>query len=357
MKKQSRGQRIARWLTHFIELQLFLSLISLPLLIAWGLPVSLLTPVANLIFNPVLTAFLFVSSLLFFTELVGIPNGVLVSALNVITTWWTWVLDWYHNAWLVGFVKPSLWFLLCIPVIALVIIACKKFYASHITIMAMSLLFGAISLALYVQSRMLSGVVAVAYNNDEIPILHHAQKTVVIDPGILGKRASAVSWVNYTLVPELIKQTGRLVIDHLIIMQPSIRTFEALVALSTKVQIKHIYLPVWTGTMPRGIWRNFFTLCERIKNEGGSVIRIGGYKKIITITADFVVHIQPLDRQLKYNEARFPAWLVHGQIDKQPFDFYAAKYKGKKVTNIQAPGESNEEESTIGSGTRGLSAG
>ena len=106
--------------------------------------------------------------------------------------------------------------------LALIIIACKKIYSSRVTIIAMSLLFGILSVALYLQSRTASGVNGVAFNNDEVPILHYAQKTVVIDSGVIGKRASAVSWVNYTLVPELIKKTGPLVIDHLIVMQPSI---------------------------------------------------------------------------------------------------------------------------------------
>lgn len=326
MQKQSRAQKITQWLTHFIELQLFLSLISLPLLIAWGLPVSLLTPMANLIFNPVLTAFLFVSSLLFFTELVGVPNGLLVWALNVITKWWIWVLDWYHHSWLIGFVKPPLWFLILIPGLSLCIIASKKFYSSRVTIIAMSLLFMVICLTLYLQSRVASGVMRVAYNNDELPILHYAQKTVVIDTGIMGKRASAVSWVNYTLIPELIKRTGRLAIDHLIVMQPSIRTFEALVALSEKVQIHNLYLPLWTGTMPRGIWRHYFKLCERVKNDGGALIRIGKYTKKINLSSGFVVNIHPLDAQLKYSEASFSALFVDGSIDKKDFAFYSAKY-------------------------------
>lgn len=356
MKNQSRAERISRWLTHFIELQLFLTLISLPLLIAWGLPVSLLTPVANLIFNPVLTVFLFVSSLIFFTELVGIPNGLLVWMLNVITNWWIWVLDWYHNSWLIGFVKPPLWFLILIPVLSLCIIASKKFYSSRVIIIAMSLLFGVISVVLYMQSRVACGVTRVAYNNDELPILHYAQKTVVIDTGIMGKRASAVSWVNYTLIPELIQKTGRLTIDHLIVMQPSIRTFEALVALSTKVQINTIYLPVWTGTMPRGIWRHYFTLCERIKNAGGLVIRIGKYPKKINLLPGFVVNIHPLDAQLKYSEASFPALLVDGNIDKDTFAFYSAKYRGKKVIHSKIRGDENEKKSIVSSGTRGLSS-
>jgi hypothetical protein len=355
MKKQSKFQRYMQWLAHFVELQLFLSLISLPILIAWGLPLSLLTPVANLIFNPVLTAFLFVSSLLFFTELVGIPNGILVWILDTITSWWTWMLNWYDNGWLIGFAKPPVWLLLLIPVAALCITARKKIYAQHVTIIAMSLFFSGVSVMLYMQSRARSSIIPLAYNDGEITILHHAHHTVIIDPGVLGKRASAVSWVNHTLVPELIKKTGHLSISHYIVMQPSIRTFEALHALSLKVPIKNLYIPLWTGTMPRGIWRHFFGLRDQIKKEGGSLIRISTYPRKIHLTSDFVVYIHPLEAQLKYNEADFPALSVYGQMNKESFAVYAGKYKGEKVIHTIIKEEDHENESVVSSGSRGVS--
>jgi hypothetical protein len=143
-----------------------------------------------------------------------------------------------------------------------------------------------------------------------------------------------------------------------------------LAALSVKVHIKNIYLPLWSGAMPRGIWRHYFSLCERIKNEGGSVIRVGEYARTINISHEFIVYIQPLDTQLKYNEAQFRAWSVSGQIDTQSFAFYAAKYplsrrcddgqaKSKKLITSKPrrrrKGESDEEKSIVGSGARRLS--
>ena len=140
-------------------------------------------------------------------------------------------------------------------------------------------------------------------------------------------------------------------------MQPSIRTFEALAALSTKVQIKKIYLPIWYSSMPRGIWRHYFTLCNRIKDAGGLVVRIGEHARTINISSEFIVYIRPLDTHLKYNEATFRAWTVYGQIDKQSFAFYAAKYKGKEVIHSELQGVRNEEKSLISSGARGLPTG
>jgi hypothetical protein len=217
-------------------------------------------------------------------------------------------------------------------------------------------MFILITFGLYVQSRFASGIGSVSYHNDLLPIVYHGKHTIVIDQGIMGKRASAVSWVNYTLIPELIKQTGRFSIDHMIVLQPSIRTFEALVALSAKVHINAMYIPIWTGSIPRGMWRHFFILTERIKQQGGKVIRIGKYASTITLSSDFVVSIKPLGAQLKYGEAIFPALSVQGQIDEQSFAFCPAKYRNKRVTFSEHKGVSDGKESVISSSTRGLSS-
>lgn len=118
--------RMGNRLLHFLHLQLFLSLISLPILIAWGLPFSWLTFVGNLIFTPFLTLFLLVSSLIFFAHLVSIPCGFLVSILEKITSWWIFLMQWSDRHWLMGFARPSLMVLFCIPVIAVLIVQSKR---------------------------------------------------------------------------------------------------------------------------------------------------------------------------------------------------------------------------------------
>lgn len=81
-------KKIGPWIGKFLYLQLFISLIAFPLLLCWGLPISLLSPVGNLIFGPFLTVFLFLSSMLFFTELLYLPNGWIASVLDTFTQSW-----------------------------------------------------------------------------------------------------------------------------------------------------------------------------------------------------------------------------------------------------------------------------
>src|SRR5258708_38016064 len=102
-------EKYIRWRKSFlksIQLQLFISFISLPFLIGWGLPISLLTPISTLIFGPFLTCFLLISSLIFFLELFYVPNSIFIWLLENITHIWLMCLNLEQRTWLIGFTKP-----------------------------------------------------------------------------------------------------------------------------------------------------------------------------------------------------------------------------------------------------------
>ena len=87
----------------FLELQLLISVVILPILIAWGLPISIMTIIGNLVFAHFLTAFIFVSALLFSSDLLGIPNSFIVITLEWITQIWHYLLSLGSAHWLIGF--------------------------------------------------------------------------------------------------------------------------------------------------------------------------------------------------------------------------------------------------------------
>src|SRR5438552_892464 len=93
---------------NFCYLQFFLMLISLPILISWGLPISLTTIFGNFFFTPFLTLFLLLSSLLLFFEIAHIPNYFIAYLLDFITRVWYFLLTFDKKYWLIGFAKPSL---------------------------------------------------------------------------------------------------------------------------------------------------------------------------------------------------------------------------------------------------------
>ena len=69
-----------------IMVHLAVTLVSLPILIMWGLPFSLAASIGNIAFTPLLACFLAISSLIFFTELLFIPNAMLISLLSTLAS-------------------------------------------------------------------------------------------------------------------------------------------------------------------------------------------------------------------------------------------------------------------------------
>ena len=328
LKKKRRIQFLRDYLLRFSELQLFLSAMSLPFLIAWGLPLSLWSPIGNLIFGPILTLFLLFSSLIFFTELIGIPNAFICWILEQLTQVWLFILNSGSQYGMISAMSPSLIFLGIIPLGALTIIL---FYRrsnqwQRITGMLMYLIIVWFLLTLYRLDLSLTQDIACHTGN--VPFIHHNGVTILIDTGVIARRPSAVSWVTYTCIPELIRQTGKQSIDYLILLQPNIRTFEALEAFCSAIPIKKIYLPAWKGELTYKTWK-IFNQCKKLcATKGIAIHYIAKHPILITVSVDATVEIVPHEQHIIYQKAYFPACSVRVNIDKKLSTFYAAKLKG-----------------------------
>src|SRR5262245_46384432 len=106
--------QLMAYIVRFIHVQLFITLISLPILIAWGMPISLLTFAGNLLLSPVLTVFLLLASLIFFCHMLFIPCGILIKLLEQVTSWWLHAMMVGNNSWLIALKLPSCIFLVFI---------------------------------------------------------------------------------------------------------------------------------------------------------------------------------------------------------------------------------------------------
>ncbi|MBD3273394.1 hypothetical protein GF385_03545, partial [Candidatus Dependentiae bacterium] len=118
--------KIKNYLINFLLAQLVVSLISLPILIFWGLPISKISFIGNLLFLPILIIFLVLSSIIFFTEILNIPNSIFIYFLNHISNFWDKLLNMGKKSWLIGFSKINIIFLLIIPILTFLILINKK---------------------------------------------------------------------------------------------------------------------------------------------------------------------------------------------------------------------------------------
>lgn len=324
--------KIWSWLLRFIQIQLFISTISLPILLCWGLPISIVSPLGNLLFFPVLIVFLILSSIIFFLEIVHIPNSLIIFCLDKLTTTWLSVMSWGSSKrWLVGFSKPSLLFLVAVPLIAFAIMQNKKTNSIGRSIVLLTLLLTCSFSYLKLINTPATVIQQIECNGGAVTLVRSNGTTVVIDPGVIGKRVTSSSWVAYTLAPTIIKNAGSNSIDHLIVLQPGIATFNAIEKLCTVMRVDTLYLPWWEGTLNKSGWRAFFHMQRAAEQQGTKIVRIGKYKRHIKLSPNNHVldHllIEPLPQKISYHQAHYDALCATGHVDKQTFTIYSAKYK------------------------------
>ncbi|HLJ30818.1 MAG TPA: hypothetical protein VKU36_00120 [Candidatus Babeliales bacterium] len=310
-----------QWQKNFlksIQLQLFISFISLPFLIGWGLPISILSPISTLVFGPFLTAFLLISSLIFFLELLYVPNTFFIWLLEKVTAWWLICLHLEQRTWLMGFIKPSIIILCLIPIIALTIMHSKIIKTSHLRTIILGLLLIVVCAVLKIfPSYTAQTITHIPCNRGHITVVNHNNTIMVIDPAYLAARPSYESFISYTLIPEIIQATGSLRIDHLIISKFNKRILDALLFLSTKIKIQNLYIPAWKGKIPLWAWRSYTKLKKTVLENQAKIYSLSYSKKIYLDSASLFFIEPVVAKNICYYDATYQPLCIHGTINNQ----------------------------------------
>lgn len=222
-------QNFKRNILSFLQVQCFLTLVSLPIVVAWGLSFSLMTAVGNFIFSPFITAFLLCSSLIFFSELLHIPNGYLIVLLEWITKSWLYILSFGSKQWLVGLPSSLVPFLSIIALGAFIALQHKQLSRPlyFIGLSGLCMIF----IALTTMQTKKPKHIDIVCSKQRLSLINHNGKLHLIDQGALGERRNPTSWISYTLLPEITKQFGFTQIDHLIYYDNKKTTQKAIDAL------------------------------------------------------------------------------------------------------------------------------
>lgn len=261
----------AQKITRLLYLQCFLNLFSLPFLIAWGIPCSLLSPLANIIFAPFLDLFLILSSFIFLTELCSLPNSFLITLLEQLTFLWRLLLSQGSKKWLIAFIKPGIMWLFLMHFITLYLLLYKKI-PIPIKIGCCSTLFGIITILLHFSYPGYQKITLPSLGTS-MTFLATTRGTILIDHGALSHSKTTPSFVEYTLIPELIKTTGTLKINVLFIPSPSAKTIAALSKLIEKMDIKLLVFPFIKRPFSRHTKHAFYTLRKTVLEHHIILIR------------------------------------------------------------------------------------
>lgn len=230
---QQKLQSLKTNFLFFLELQLLISIVILPILIAWGLPISIMSIIGNLIFAQFLTAFIFTSALLFVSDLLGIPNDYIALILEWITQIWHYFLSFGSAHWLIAF---SSWTFPCSCFFA--IAGCTLYFVkikSQNYRISLLILFCLATPIIHqiLQSQSIHTIVT--QGSQKMHLLKIRGKIYAFDCGALGARPSSQSWIEYTLTPTMVKIMGATHIDTLVLCKSNSRT-----EISTQALMQHI---------------------------------------------------------------------------------------------------------------------
>jgi hypothetical protein len=327
MQVSKHLRTLGRSIITFMHVQLFITLISMPILLCWGMPLSWLSFAGNFFFGPILTVFLLLSSLIFFFQLLAIPNGILIYALEKLTHFWMMIMHLPSCQSLVALPKPPLAIAFIIACIAVLILHCRQIDTPLKGIAAYSFILVISGLFLTFTTRWSAPVQTLSCHSGEVTLLYHHKQLALIDPGVIGQRISAPNWCEYTLVPFLAKEYGTTKIDCLIALQPNGVLFDALHHLLDKIEIKKIYLPYWEGKLPAHWWRSYYKFTEQCKKTGCTLIRLTGQDLRSVYIGTELITINPLDSRIVNHEYTFPAFAISGTILDHKIDLFSRKYK------------------------------
>ena len=225
---------------------LFASLIALPFTIAWGLPLSIVSPIGNLLLAPLLTAFLIASSLVFFCELVGLNFWILDTSLELVAKVWSKILSLGSDSWLAGIPTPNcLWILAAIPIAALIIIHLKSLLRWQ-AIVAMIVLHIATASALRFITPTTT-LTPIRCARGEVYLVRSGKYNAIIDVGAMSTNQSSDSWVEYELASAILKSSGRLDLDHLIVLRSTKTALVNAVKICNKFNVGEIRYAAHVG--------------------------------------------------------------------------------------------------------------
>jgi hypothetical protein len=306
-------RKIGNWLLDFVYIQSYVTLLSLPILIAWGLPFSIFSPLGNLIFNPFILIFLLLSSLIFFGALLSIPIAWLSYALDTVTQWWLYCMNLIPHNSSVGFCEPPWAILILIPLITLAIVHHPITRARNRSILCFNLLLTFISLASLCARS--DDILSIPCNKGAITVLHHRKQTIVIDPGLIGQRPSGKQWAQYELIPAITKRTGIAQLNTVICLQPTATILQALEQMCHTTSIERLMIPYWDGTVSKGMNRAWHSLKKTAESYGTKIYRIGYKEQLVPGCPELA--LQPTGTTIKSGQYRYPAIKIAGILSQK----------------------------------------
>ena len=263
--------KIKRYILSFLQFQAVATATSLPILVYWGMPISLMTVVGNFIFTPFLSVFLLLSSLLFFTELFFIPNQLLVTLLDWQVTTWNRLLSYSSKSWLIAFAKPSQLLVGLFAILALLVFT-RLFFMYKSKKLNWGIVLSFTLIIIYCSINLVTPVQESSYlvpkTNGKLCVMQHKNKTIeIIDNGFFARKQSPGKYISFELKPYICKKYGTTRIDSIVLRKPGTRSIQAAEELCESFIVKKVSIAYFEKPLSKYGWRCFFGLKRMVEMD------------------------------------------------------------------------------------------
>ncbi|NDD55136.1 hypothetical protein EBZ39_14950, partial [bacterium] len=265
---------VITYLLTFVQTQLALTIVSLPILVHWGFGISVMTLVGNLVFTPVLTAFLFLCTLSFLGCLCNLPCDWLVVALNHLATAWHWLLSCSSHHWIIHCTKPPVAVLL-MPLVALVgALWHPKLQTPARRLCAMSfILAGFFCYCLVQRYAALENATTVSLGEKLYAIVRADHQLVLVDEGFGGQKKSPEKAVDFQVLPLLYKKFGQVTLVDYIITKPTCNSMKIAAHICQRLRVTRIRLPYFDTPTDKATWWAYFNLKRVVTAQKIALVR------------------------------------------------------------------------------------
>lgn len=270
MKKFTFRRRVTDFLMPFLYTQSIVTLVSLPILVAWGIPVSVMSPVGNLVFVPFLSATLFLCSCLFAAFLGGFEPSILTFAIKKMVTAWLWCLGLGSPSWMIGFSFPGIIGLSCLSLFSWWVIRSyvirrylRREILAPLVLVGYSLLLFTFTLF---TKRDLPALLTIPETDNKLVLITDLKGTTTLtDNGFFETIRDPQKFIAYTLRPYLIKKYGITSIHQGKITNVSKKTLAGLTSMTTFYAPDQVDIP-WFKHLEKKEWHAFFTMKRTAQN-------------------------------------------------------------------------------------------
>ncbi|MBM3894165.1 hypothetical protein FJ366_01010 [Candidatus Dependentiae bacterium] len=260
----SIGQKLSAFCFSSFVVNSTSFIFSAPILLWWGLPISMLTLFGNIFFTPFLIFFILLSSL--FT---------VFAALNVTVWHLGWILDNFTKIWLflLSFSSRNVLFAqIYSPVLLFILIlinigtAYTLFHAKSHQKITKTLLCGVIFTLLIFALPLKRGSSTLSNSAGTLEIQDTANGLEIVEKNYFKGISHAQKQVPFNLKMPIIRSHGTCKISKITVQTISIRTLQSLKELIFCMNIKKISIPNITKPQKPAFWKAFYSFKNAAKN-------------------------------------------------------------------------------------------